>query len=182
TLLCQQCRSIAYCSKECQKSDWSCHKLVCSQFKEVPARPGESWKLAIFFAEDSPSPKLIWAECKTMYDPDDIPSTWYMPNIDQYICPKTKPESSPEYNVVGRNLVRNRDLEYQLVVVARDTFLFDGSQINQGVKKATKGMMGHTWCGPITAMHTTNKRYDSVTTYGDVTLRDFRDVVDYFAS
>jgi hypothetical protein len=31
---CSQCRSVAYCGKECQKAAWKGHKKVCKQIKE----------------------------------------------------------------------------------------------------------------------------------------------------
>ena len=35
--LCQRCKSIAYCSTECQSLDWPCHKLVCAQLAPAAA-------------------------------------------------------------------------------------------------------------------------------------------------
>jgi hypothetical protein len=37
TSLCTRCRSINYCSKECQATDWLCHKLLCEKYAEVAA-------------------------------------------------------------------------------------------------------------------------------------------------
>jgi hypothetical protein len=30
---CNACRSMSYCSRECQKADWKAHKVICMQLK-----------------------------------------------------------------------------------------------------------------------------------------------------
>eukprot|EP00961_Rhodomonas_salina_P289727 3914677-Rhodomonas_salina.1 len=32
---CSGCRSVAYCSKECQKADWKAHKAACRQIRQA---------------------------------------------------------------------------------------------------------------------------------------------------
>ena len=44
---CSKCRSIYYCSVECQKIDWSIHKLECSCFEEVKKK---SFKITNLFS------------------------------------------------------------------------------------------------------------------------------------
>ena len=39
--VCQTCREIVYCSRECQRKDWPTHKGVCSRIKERTQRTME---------------------------------------------------------------------------------------------------------------------------------------------
>jgi hypothetical protein len=77
---CATCKSIKYCSADCQKSDWPLHKLLCTKFKAfVEAGPpaittleeNATYKLAILFAEKATRPELIWVKCFAMTDSDD---------------------------------------------------------------------------------------------------------------
>jgi len=36
TKFCSRCKSVSYCSKECQVKDWKDHKLVCKQQRVLP--------------------------------------------------------------------------------------------------------------------------------------------------
>ncbi|KAI0199319.1 hypothetical protein F4808DRAFT_432774 [Astrocystis sublimbata] len=65
---CSRCHDAAYCSKECQKSDFKVHKLVCYQYAYVMAteRPANGEKLAIFFDVEHSGPDLSW------YQPSEV--------------------------------------------------------------------------------------------------------------
>ena len=69
--LCTRCRSCYYCSSNCQKSDWACHKRLCRAFAEQPLRPSPSHKRAIFFPVNSEQPQMIWVLCELIYDDED---------------------------------------------------------------------------------------------------------------
>lgn len=40
---CAACRVAGYCSKECQKSDWSSHKKECKRLRRIKSGPGITW-------------------------------------------------------------------------------------------------------------------------------------------
>lgn len=61
---CAQCRSAAYCSVECQQTDWRAHQLLCKKFKEASAdgfaaRPLPKHHLAIYFPMSKNKPRLV---------------------------------------------------------------------------------------------------------------------------
>lgn len=66
-----------------------------------------------------------------------------------------------------------------MVVICRDTFLIDGSDLNRSIVETSRGATGHTWKGPIVAMKKMGLGSDP-TRYTDIDIQGFRDVVDYF--
>lgn len=53
--------------------------------------------------------------------------------------------------------------------------------MNKSIVKATRGVMGHAWKGPILAMKEQGLSMDP-RFFLDIDMRDYRDVVDYFIS
>ena len=86
-----------------------------------------------------------------------------------------------EMKLIQRNILRNRDLPNTLQVTCRETFLIDGSQLNQSIVKATHGAAAHTWKGPIVALKKQGLGMDPKR-FMDIDMQDYRDVVDYFIS
>eukprot|EP00984_Skeletonema_dohrnii_P007567 scaffold2763_cov88-Skeletonema_dohrnii-CCMP3373.AAC.3 len=37
TMYCSRCRCVAYCSRECQKADWTAHKQECERMTRIRA-------------------------------------------------------------------------------------------------------------------------------------------------
>ncbi|KAF4433435.1 hypothetical protein FACUT_8163 [Fusarium acutatum] len=63
------CHSAAYCSLECQQTDWRTHRLLCAKFEEqaqhsFASRPSPTHYLAIFFPMDKTRPSLVWVDTK----------------------------------------------------------------------------------------------------------------------
>lgn len=68
---CTGCKSIRYCSENCQRIDWPLHKILCQKYADfeknnprpadiVDGRKTTSHKLAILFSGDSTNVELIW--------------------------------------------------------------------------------------------------------------------------
>lgn len=107
---CGTCKSINYCSINCQKKDWPLHKLLCAKFKpfiEVgpPLNPvleaNATYKLAILFAVKSIHPELIWVKClnETLCD-DGITPYYEYENIQSGLkdrLPFARPMPSSRY-------------------------------------------------------------------------------------
>jgi hypothetical protein len=177
TTLCDRCDSISYCSVICQQEDWPTHKLLCGQYKNFLQRPEPSYKRAIFFPPNEKIPKFVWINCVTQVDDDDDDETWELPEVDDYLGPG-KPRKQHLY--IKRNARRNRNLDGTIHVLARDSFLSDGSILNQSVVNASNGTSGHDWRGEIIALK--HRPYDeTMSFYEDMTMSDFREVVDYFS-
>ncbi|KAF2161141.1 hypothetical protein M409DRAFT_59403 [Zasmidium cellare ATCC 36951] len=57
---CLGCKSVKYCSEECQQADLPFHKSFCKLFENLSPRPSSSHRLTVFFPEDSTGPVLKW--------------------------------------------------------------------------------------------------------------------------
>lgn len=82
---CQRCKIVLYCSKECQRSEWSFHKQFC--LKSLPLRLNARVKLAL---EDPDSiGETLYLSCNEMFL---VKSRSYRPCIfgnsdfDEYHC------------------------------------------------------------------------------------------------
>jgi hypothetical protein len=60
TQRCSGCHNARYCASECQKKDWTLHKLLCKSFANFGERPSPKHHRAILFPDDETKPKFIW--------------------------------------------------------------------------------------------------------------------------
>lgn len=94
--------------------------------------------------------------------------------------------SAPDRRLIQHNVLRDRDLDHTLEILYRDTVLVDGSRPNKSVIEVTKGKPPHEWKGPIVALRkeggaiNPRRLINEQRFYNDITLEDFRHVVDYF--
>lgn len=58
TFECKICKSQIYCSKICQKSDWSCYKLLCDTPKDCTKRPSKAHRRCVIFPVDQETPRF----------------------------------------------------------------------------------------------------------------------------
>ncbi|KAH7134564.1 hypothetical protein B0J13DRAFT_641104 [Dactylonectria estremocensis] len=93
--------------------------------------------------------------------------------------------------LIEDNTVRDRNLGcgmaqwaprkegYCIAVIHREAFLYDGSTINTSILASvgTPGQTHHQFRGPMVALRRT-----PFETYEDITLADFRHIIDYFVS
>ncbi|KAL8780362.1 MAG: hypothetical protein Q9213_006506 [Squamulea squamosa] len=151
---CRQCASSWYCSAACQKADWSYHKHLCSQAKDFRDRPATTSVRAILFPENTKLPKLIWLKKNdTILDWDNIH------------------EKVEVAEVLGVSAAEHIG---QLQVT---------DSPNMSVGTVTKGNFQSNWRGLIVAVLTAfddTARSDSVAVVNDMTMTDYRDLVDFF--
>ena len=59
---CTGCLEVRYCSRECQRSDWPIHKLVCKAFGDFSDvhRPSARHKRARRIPDDEDLPHFVW--------------------------------------------------------------------------------------------------------------------------
>ena len=179
---CSLCHSILYCSRECQKTDWPLHKMVCKKFTTLPPRPSLLHRLAIHFPAGSKESQLIWINCLQQIDDHDG-SVWESPDVHSILSNNAvaKHLNIFEYKPITRNALRGFDLSHTVEVICRDDFLSDGSTPNICVEQMTGGKKIYDWRGPIAVMRLRWDGSDSKI-YEDITATDFRVAVDYFLS
>lgn len=184
---CDQCRSSWYCSQECRESDQQSHELLCKDFAHQSSRPSANHRRAIFFPVDREQPEMIWIPCHREVESDtNVP--WHRIELHPYLGTD---QPSVGTMCIEHNPVRGRNLGsgmvywaperagYSIAVKFRERFLHDGSVLNKSLLNSVRasGTPPHRWCGPIVAVRTTPSEL-----YEDVTLADFRHIIDYMMS
>jgi MYND finger len=188
-LRCKRCRSTWYCSRDCQKSDFPSHRILCKQFAAEPDRPSSEHKRAIFFPVDRDKPCLIWIQCRRKYDKE---AGTYWTQIDPHPYLGTdKPfkgiiriEHNPvRYRNLGSGFAPyNHDKRGHCVyLIHRDAYLKDGSTTNKSILASVGASCAsttpHEYRGPMIAMRSVHHE-----DYADITLADFRHLMDYLVS
>ncbi|KAJ8060028.1 hypothetical protein OCU04_011639 [Sclerotinia nivalis] len=188
--VCGRCHGCYYCSKACQKSDWSSHKLLCKKFSVQGDRPSEQHRRAILFPDNSANPQMIWIRCERKYLSDDgygeesYEELHVHPHLGQ-------DRPFPGVLRIEHNPVRDRNLGsgmvfchprkegYSIALHHRETFLLDGSAINRSILSSVgaSGTVGHSWKGPMIAIRETASEM-----HEDITLGDFRHIIDWLIS
>lgn len=174
--LCQRCFSSAYCSIECQQTDWPTHQLLCRSFRTYIASPGENFRRAILFPTRYRSTRWIWVEIE--------PNAPRREGHDRPLLDELLKNSPSESGYIGRTtiLIRGNALRgdrpngHTIEVTLRDD-LVDMSPINQSTA-SVGGNAWYSWKGPMIVMAKEGVDFDPAH-YIDATLDDFRDVVEY---
>ena len=169
---CTRCGHANYCSKKCQRNDWNTHKLLCASMKDFLAAPEQNVKRAILFPPDGDAPRFVWVRCT--WNPND---GYEAANAKEFLDPEAPPSNILTWR---ENELRNRQFQHVTQFVSRDAFLTDGSVKNRSLSKAIGGTLPYDWRGPIVALARKGKAAN-LTSYDDVTMHDFRDIVDFFS-
>ncbi|KAF2790432.1 hypothetical protein K505DRAFT_251192, partial [Melanomma pulvis-pyrius CBS 109.77] len=147
---CARCKCSSYCSKTCQQSDWSTHKLLCAAFTSFATsnRPTPDHYRAVLFNPDKTKPEFTWLLCKWTRDDDDE-CDYQMPETNTIIGSDTLVKHVP----IRYNSRLNKNLSNTIIITYRDTFLEDGSRPSRSIAAITATQAGdyHDWRGPIVA-------------------------------
>ncbi|KAI2462729.1 hypothetical protein F4781DRAFT_419156 [Annulohypoxylon bovei var. microspora] len=91
--LCAVCKSCCYCSKECQRMDWSSHKKLCkiaeADSEAGSKRPSPFHLKAIYFPDNKDTYEFVWVE--------------YFPNLDHPLGPRDIPKAQAIRAIFGRD-------------------------------------------------------------------------------
>ncbi|KAH7556692.1 hypothetical protein BM1_06126 [Bipolaris maydis] len=182
-LRCTRCQSISYCSKRCQKADSQCHQLLCTKFTQQSARPSLQHRLGLEFPDSGAGPRFIWIHCEAKYDEDEE-TVYQVPHVKPYF-EHASGSSYPMPRLIRRNLRLDRSLRDAIEITSRDAFLLDGSVHNPAVYMAASfggvGDVPVNWMGPIVVLRVKGCSIDP-NEYLDITMDDFRCVMDYFCN
>lgn len=154
-------------------ADWKTHKLLCAHLKEFSTAPVKGMRRAILFPADSAKPKFVWIATV------GSPSLGFEKSDAEKFIGDDKPTINR--HIMRQNDHRKRFLQHCIHLFWRDNFTYDGSLLNQSVVLAAGGNAAYSWRGPIIAIAKSGMA-DDPPCFDDITLHDFRDVVDFFLS
>ena len=177
---CPRCEGVSYCSANCQRADWMVHKFLCAPNSKRLLPPRKRMVRALLFPEDEATVKVLWLPYITNDDGEVLKRS----SVKNYIY-------FPEVNGVRRNCVisrtplldakiRGRPHDHALLLMYRDSFMFDGSLPNRSIDAVTQGKMKRPWRGPVLLVAEASLDSDGPLTVEDVTMNDFRDAIDFF--
>ncbi|KAK8128933.1 hypothetical protein PG984_010041 [Apiospora sp. TS-2023a] len=183
---CSGCRSAAYCSQECQQTDWHAHKHLCSSFQECyAARPSPSHYLVICFPMVNDlgcKPQLHWLNTK------EISTGYFEPELDQLLqVPGPDTYLGRGIQIVRNNVLRGRpklpdslNIWYLTNYDGNDAVQVNAT-LHGGPRCVCLDGLGETfWKGPIVAYLKAGNDFDAAK-MTDMNLTAYRDAIDYLA-
>jgi hypothetical protein len=192
---CGTCKSISYCSTNCQKKDWSIHKIICAEytsFEAINSRPADTetvvWKLAILFPDDEEKPRFIWVDCLVEEKLDDKGKKTHfeqcVKSVQKYL-EDGKLFSQLKVHGFSKNSRLEFELDHLLEFWRPKTHCVDGSKENKSIMNILKKFPGHDWKGhyPVIALRklaNDNEEYSEYIAYQDVKLEDLPAIVRFF--
>ncbi|KAJ7468746.1 hypothetical protein FB451DRAFT_1257228 [Mycena latifolia] len=187
---CARCGTAYYCNLAHQKSDWKTHKSACialavplstiAKTRAEAERDGDTKFVidAILLPCDSDTPCLVKLVCEMYSDEEDlVPGFMHRPDLDPYLGPHHN--TFYKYIDISTFGYTGRPLGYTLCLRWRDTFLVDGSKLNQSVVKLTNGKAYHPWGGNIVA-YRVDEPTSLVSRCKDAKLEDLAALAAYF--
>ncbi|KAG6989394.1 Ubiquitin carboxyl-terminal hydrolase 19 [Fusarium oxysporum f. sp. conglutinans] len=168
---CARCRSAAYCSLECQQTDWRTHRLLCTKFSEqaqdnYASRPSPTHYLAIFFPMDKKRPSIVWIDTKK--DKYEV-EPYFHPVLDQLLhIPGNDGYIGRGLRQVQGNVLRGRT-SWQNTL---NLWFLDPDVTPRNI---TTNQAIH---GPVVAVMRKGTGYEPRHST-DITLTAYRDAIDY---
>ncbi|WQF90444.1 Putative Zinc finger, MYND-type [Colletotrichum destructivum] len=143
--LCTECQSTAYCSVECQQTDWRPHRLLCKQFRRMGPRPSPSHHLVVYFPMEVDRPTLAWVG--TTLAERGGGGSYYLPVLDHLLTvPGNNCNIGRSVQVVQGNLLRGRPTNpYILHVYYLDDLGIRNLVTNKALHGTVPPLVGDTW-------------------------------------
>lgn len=143
--LCVRCRSAAYCSVECQQTDWR-HRLLCRQFGLVSAtaRPSPDHYLAVYFPMSENHPSIVWVDTKR----DRYEIDYFHPELNQLLqVPGHIGYIGRALHCVRGNILRGREANPDTINIwyLDPDVTVSGLVTNQTLHGTHTTLVGDTW-------------------------------------
>lgn len=185
---CAVCRSAAYCSLECQQTDWRTHRLLCRKFPacaqdNFATRPSPKHYLAILFPMTEKRPSLVWVDSKK--DEHEV-RDYFHPVLNHLLhIPGNDAYIGRGLRQVRGNILRGRETNQDtLHIWFLDPDVTPRNIItNQAIHGTIPTLIGDTWGefiwkGPVVAVMRAGTDFEPRHST-DITLTAYRDAIDY---
>ncbi|KAF2427808.1 hypothetical protein EJ08DRAFT_699344 [Tothia fuscella] len=174
---CASCKQIHYCSRECQKEDWSLHKKVCKIFENFDhsSKPGDNYVLTLFFPVDDDKPRLVWHLTELTCEETCLDYDFTKELLNVSSCEQST------MAVFNTHMEWDAELEDEVKVSEtirawhRPCYLVDGSLLNQCIFNMVPN---HYYRGPFLVHHSAGIDESILR---DITPTDFCRVMKDFA-
>ncbi|KAL8675573.1 MAG: hypothetical protein Q9168_000085 [Polycauliona sp. 1 TL-2023] len=184
---CAECKCTWYCSRDCQRTDWTFHKHLCRDFKNFQTRPKPDCVRGILFPEDDKAPKFVWLK---QNDEDGLDLEYVIERFEfgEVETLLSTPEGAVTQQYAAPSARRDKGTENstaRLYLLHRENPHTDGSRPNMSVGWVTKGKFQFSWWGPMVAVLTQfddSEESENEAVLDDVSMVDFRDLIDFFGS
>ena len=174
---CKRCRSIQYCSKQCQVYDWKCHKFLCKESPYPPKDPKITSVRAIYFPADSRQPRFVELPYTVEHDEDS--GVWHKVHHSAII----NKSWFIQYIEVGVNRVATRNLGYNIEIRIKEDGLVDGISKPNICVQAVRGANEwhrYEWHGPLLVLKSKARLgWDPNVLHMDIQMEDMRNFIDY---
>lgn len=176
---CPECGFTTYCSAECWEIDIVPHSLICGTYREFrhSVRQPEDGKAGLWLPRES-DPIIFEVTCETR-PYGELAGGRTFPKVQRLLgLPRKHP--LPSRTLLQWNEYRAYDLDHTLALY--QALPERRRKLNRCVKKLTKGTaFSKYWGGPLVILSMATVRYAlDDPQYRDITLQDFRFLVDYF--
>jgi hypothetical protein len=170
---CTSCNAANYCSKVCLNRDEPVHRLLCLAMASLPPKPEPNRILGVLLPSDREAPLLTWVELKKFTD-EYTSISFHEVNTEPFFPDDAIVDSQhSEYNRVQN---RNTQSMLELWHIGSPNL-----EPNRCIEALAGGTPCHKWTGPVLGLAMTRSTGYMVDpgTYQDLTLGDFRDIVDF---
>ncbi|KAF2639695.1 hypothetical protein P280DRAFT_481109 [Massarina eburnea CBS 473.64] len=178
TQRCSACSQSRYCTRDCQKSGWPKHKLLCGSAKAIrledrptPASPNTFFRRAILFEPAESKPRFVWLK----FNLQEVDGRYEeVPDLTEHQIADDKEDI--DHRRIHNNPVLGKQLHHTIRVRYRDNFLADGSKPNKAANplKPKIDWRGPMVCYAMKGLSATLKESD------DLDLSDFPFIVQWF--
>ncbi|KAJ3453420.1 hypothetical protein MRS44_017667 [Fusarium solani] len=185
---CARCHSAAYCSRECQQTDWRTHRLLCRNFSEQAQdhfanRPSPKHHLVVFFPMNKTRPSLMWVDSKkNKYETEP----YFHPVLDQLLhIPGSEYMIGRGLRQIKGNILRGRPSNPDTIHLwfLDPDMPTPNIKTNQAIHGTIPTLIGDTlgefiWKGPVVAVMRKGTDFEPRHSTA-ITLTAYRDAIDY---
>ena len=175
---CLQCIYATYCSAECWETDIVPHSLICGTYREFrhSVRQPEDGKAGLWLPLQR-DPIVFEVTCETR-PYGELAGGRIFPEVQRLLHLRRK-RPLPDRTLLQWNGYRAYDLDHTLALY--QALPKRRRKLNRCVKELTKGTaFSKYWGGPLVILSMETVRYAlDDPQYRDITLQDFRFIVDY---